>query len=370
MFIEKCFWNAIFIYQALGRRLFMIYKSQYRTKVGFHCGLGCFRNYCHYRGIDLEEEEIFFIGNGFFLSYQEFQIPEGMFFTLSMDIFESLFSFCRQYDVSFIDGEFVNEAEAMSLLKNGISKDRCLSINIAPIACNYRSVLLGPEKMAQPCHSAVGNTHFVNPIGLNAEETEIFISDSCVPSFHSIPYHGWANFYDIKKGWGKANFEFFIFEEQFWKRLAGCIRDIDKQRVLMEKFMSGLTGFLNAPDCSENQYTGIKALFKIHRMFQTIDHFPNRNQLVRFFFREWVNESVTYHYYTLAVLKKVLPQSGLESEIQELISKWEQWLLQMLKSSFNNQIKSIRTLTYKLEILIDKEITTYTKIMRICEVLL
>lgn len=347
----------------------MIYQSQYRTKVGFHCGLGCFRNYCHYRGLDLEEEEIFFIGNGFFLSYQEYQTEEGILFTLSTDIFESLFSFCQEYDVSFINEEFSNRAQAISLLKQSIKEEQCLSINVAPAACRYRSALLGTKEMVQPCHSATGTTHFVNPIGLNAEETSIFISDSCIPAFYPIPYHGWADFRNIENGWQKTHFEFFIFEERFWKQLSDAIGNIDKRRILVERFMSALTRFLIAPDRSENQYTGIKALFKLHRMFRTIDYLPNRNRLVRFFFQEWVNESATYHYYTLAVLKKLFPQNRLEIEIQELISNWEQWLLQMLRSSLSNQINSIRTLTNKLEMLIDKEITAYTKIMRFCEAL-
>ncbi len=198
-----------------------------------------------------------------------------------------------------------------------------------------------------------GASHFINILDYNSKSKKFYIVDGDVPSAKTGYYSGWIDEVDVLNGWGRMHgiiLRIILPEGRDWKTLFHEVRMKANEQVekAIKKYIDGKNKFYSS------KVTGKEAIRCMVRELETYVGSFDFKQITRN-----VNFSVRVNGFIsskLFLLEKLRQQKiGSFREYEQVIQKWSQWCILLLKSGLIGRKDYFMYVKERMEMLVDHE---------------
>jgi len=114
-------------------------NREYKTMLGSECLLACFQNVIHYYGLNLEESDVFILGDGLRTKYRKSTIKNPNII-LTSDVHESVYKYCNEYKLHYIIKKAANNADFKNDMLYYLSQKSPITVEIDPGYLGYSPI--------------------------------------------------------------------------------------------------------------------------------------------------------------------------------------------------------------------------------------
>lgn len=310
----------------------MIYEKAYKTLQGYECLSSCIGNYLMYDGININASDIFFLGNGFNITYN---INEKI---IKTDMYEANFKFMNLFGVKYEQKSFTDRISAIEFLKKSVLCEKKVIIKVSSSFIKYNRVF----------SQSNNSPHYINVIGI--KQDEVYISDGFVPTRIASVYEGWISLDQIVSAWEAMEYRCLILN---FDKI-----NFDKNMIennIKFKIQKGIKSYLDGGIYSDFCY-GVTAARKL---------LSELNELI---LKDNFYESVVFMNYQLRVygflssknmILAKIRDFGLSANVCEgyenVINMWEKVLLLLIKVGISKKLDTLDELISTVDDCIENE---------------
>lgn len=312
----------------------MITDKGYHTYQGYECLSACISNYLRWKNITISASDIFFLGNGFSLFY------ENDTERILSDMYMSNYSFMNDYHINYESRNADDEKEAKNILRDSILNEDMIMIKVAAEGLKYNRIY----------QQAGDSQHFLNIIGWN--DLDVYVSDGFVPTRKFSIYEGWVEQKNILEAWKKKNFDYYVIN---YLELPGD--DIDVYKEVKQMIISSILEYVDVFEKNTTIY-GYSAM--IHVMDNLREKLLDKDYPL--------SERTLYLNHQLRVYgflsaKKMLLEemihygvkADLCNEYQLIVERWSRLLMKMVKIGFSRNLNDFEMMYADMLRILEKE---------------
>lgn len=312
----------------------MITDKGYHTYQGYECLSACISNYLRWKNINISASDIFFLGNGFRLFY------ENDTERILSDMYMSNYSFMKAYHINYESRSAENEKVAKTILHESILNEEMIMIKVAAEGLKYNRIY----------QQAGDSQHFLNMIGRN--DIAVYVSDGFVPTRKFSIYEGWVDLENILEVWKKKNYDYYVITSL---EISGNDKDIHEK--VKQMIISSIVEYVDVVQ-KDNTIYGYSA------MIHVIDNL--REKLLD---KDYpLSERTLYLNHQLRVYgflsaKKMLLEEMIHygikgdlcDEYQMIVERWSKWLMKMVKIGFSRSLNDFEMMYSDMIRILEKE---------------
>ena len=200
----------------------------------YECLNSCIVNAINYFGITLSSSDIFFLGNGLQIKYDNSDTPN-----IGAYLYESNFDFLDRYNYKY-KHSYSNSFDSKRLIDDVLLKKKIISIKVSSTFLTYNRVF----------SQTSDSSHFVNIIG--QDENNYYIVDGYVPTLVPSVFEGYVSKEEILRAWSAKNYEYVYIEE--YKDISNVKDEANKcffdsiDYYIYESKSTGIYSFLSMVD--------------------------------------------------------------------------------------------------------------------------
>lgn len=313
----------------------MICEKEYHTIQGHECLSSCISNYFYNNGLALTGSDIFFLGDGFHITYQN---NDNM--VIGADLYNANYTFCDRYHVTIQHEKCLSKESAKNLLKQSILEERKICIKVSSECLKYNKVF----------KQASGSPHFINVIGI--KEQELYISDGYVPTYVPSAFEGWVFAEHIMEAWKRMQYEYVILDDNFDNLSAELLESEVKNKIQF-----GIYEYLNESMVEGELYIGEKAVLHLLEDLEKV--FDENKEVGKLVYN--INYQLKIYGFITSkqmLLEKLIFMKYDETnllEYQIVIDGWNKLCLLLLKAGLSGKKEYFLKMHVKAMILIEKE---------------
>lgn len=335
----------------------MVIKG-YKTYQGSECLLACFHNVIKYYGIDVDESEIFILGEGLRTKYTGItRIKSNV--AISSHVNSSVLKFCSDYHIQQIFKQAINDSYSENDMIYYLSRNIPVTVKVDPGYLKYSPVYT----------KGYGLTHFINIVGYESKDDLVLVSDGYVPSSPPSTYHRWYSYSTIKESRRIKGNTFFAFSLDIGKVDSSTYKKIeDMTRMGIKK---NLEDYLNGVIVGE-EYYGIKAINKFSDdILHSMELFSNdfSEVMFRLNYVMKIYGLVTSKYLLFKAFKKLYQASGnsfadtLINDLAEMANEWNKISLLVVRTGILQSKDSLIALSNRIRKIALREEQAYNMIL-------
>lgn len=311
----------------------MICEKQYHTLQGYECLSACISNYLFYNNINVTASDIFFLGNGFNVYYEEDTKR------ILTDIYNANYNFLEKYNVKYSIFHASDENEGRQILKESIENELMLIIKVSAESLKYNRIY----------NQAGDSPHFINVIG--QRENEVYVSDGFVPTRKFSVYYGWTNLYNILSAWSKQNYEYFIIDK------VNFLSDFNVKEKVWSKIHEGIEKYIKG-ERSNGIINGYPAMIEVldnlrRRLEEKEEHLEKRTLYLNHQLR--ICGFVSSKKMLLQQIKVFGEDNELINKYGYIVNRWSKLLMLLVKVGFSRKIDDFNNMYSKMMECINSE---------------
>ena len=318
----------------------------------------CFINIMKYNNLDIEESDVFLLGDGLTTQYRK-SIKDDSDTILTCNVHSSVLKFCCDSKIKVLIKENLDSEDYKNDMLYYLSQNMPVTIKVDPGYLKYSPIY----------SNGFGLTHFVNIIDYDSKIDSVLLSDGFIPTFPPSVYQNWYDYKLIQKSGSLKNHFYIIFD------MGGLEDDrLFHNRVkenYCKKLRANLIGYLNGYEDSNFAY-GIQAL----RRFS--EDVPILLELLGERFSDWMfklnyNMKIyglvsgkTLLYKALERLNHIMNSDMvhmLSDELMEAANEWNKISMLVVRTGVRRNKESLMHLSDRIKAVISREERVYNKIL-------
>ena len=306
--------------------------DNYITRIGSSCRLSSLTNCLYNFGIDIDESIIFFLYDGFKISYELNETEAIQMFFKKNNIIENIVA---DNDINLL----------LKYLDENIKKNLAIRCKVSTDGLEYSNIF----KINKT------NVHYIELIGYDFENKSFLISDGFVPEYPLRKFQGWINV----KNFNHIKNCFYLFD---YASLDNYRNGYDPNRyidLLKGKIIQSLKNYFNTSQ-------GQAALIKFSN--DIVLYKPLWEDKFSIYLYELINQIKTHGIANrVLIMKKALLIIGnydneIIDELENLYKAWYGFSLMLFKFSITDG-KNPEMVKNKLDRIIEKETTLFEKVL-------
>ncbi|MFE9279568.1 BtrH N-terminal domain-containing protein [Paenibacillus glucanolyticus] len=331
------------------------------TYQGIQCYIVCFQNYLRNAGVDIDEYEIFFLGNGFVTCYEKKLQNESVELFLRSYINESVDVFCKEYNLEYIKYKDIENSEAEELIENCISRNIPVILRIDAGCINYNAAFKNAY--------GLGFSHYV--IVLNRSENGFLVSDGYVPTVPASIFQGEFESGQLRQARNARNNVCIIIpKEQLLQFQNSWNRDEMTDRVV-QAINASILSFLTGGTI-QNSYYGVRAMeawisdlpflhdYYEERFTEKMYDLYKKIRMRGFIgSRYLLNKAVGY----LSEHKSIFGKQ-IVTDLQQVTRSWDMFGMSLLKIGIAKRKNDLVSLAQRANEIYGNELDTYNRILK------
>lgn len=202
----------------------MIFQNGYHTAGGYDCLNSCICNYLKYYGFPLLTSDLFFLGDGFSLTFYD---DKGYFYTSA---YQSNYKGMQSLGIYSIQSKS-DENNAIAFLEDAVVRCVPIAIRVSAHSLTHSNAFLQGEN----------SMHYMNIIGKN-DRNQFYISDGFIPTYHPTTFEGWVDAKNILCAWQKEEYEYTLLHPKLLPDISTHEIRQRKQRKMIDSLDRYLLG--------------------------------------------------------------------------------------------------------------------------------
>lgn len=266
---------------------------------GYECLNSCITNCFNYYGIPISSSDIFFIGKGLQITYENINEPN-----IGAYLYESNFEFLKKYNISYIHS---NSNKALNLIINSINIGKPIIIKVSSTYLTYNRVFKQTDN----------STHYI--IVENMDNDNFLIIDGFVPTVVPSRFRGYVKKEEILQAWEAKNYEYILINE--YKEIPNIKNDS------LKMFKKLIKIYLKESD-EMGLYTLRKLVIDL-KIYVEANNF--RQMMLDINYKIKIYGYLTSKYYILEKIKENDEWSNLYDEYKDLVEKYNMLTFSLVK---------------------------------------
>ncbi|WP_218918888.1 BtrH N-terminal domain-containing protein [Paenibacillus borealis] len=336
------------------------------THQGSECYIACFQNVLRNSGIDIDETEIFFLGEGFATCYEKRSKGNVVDISIRSFVHESIETFCEKNNFKYEIYKDLDSSSAEKLINTCIHQDIPIIVKMDSGCIDYNAAFKNAF--------GLGLSHFV--VVIDEFNDHFLVSDGFVPTVPATIYQGAFGREQFTRGRNARGNECIVFSKEHiaelsksWNKKEATDQLINELAVSLALFISGEGN--QRRTTAENTFYGVNALKALVQDLPLLpdyygEQFTEHMLMLYKKIRMWgVMGSRFLLEKTIAKLSEEqhLFDEQVNNNVRLLIRSWNTLSLMLMKIGMSKRTGDLIPLAQKINELIETEVGLYSLIL-------
>lgn len=320
----------------------MLFEKGYKTNLGGECLNICLRNHLNYLGLNILGCDILFLGDGFKLQYEKNEALGEV--TSGKETYYANYRFLERIGVHFVKKFLKPENDRKKFLIDAINSEKLITIAAMSVKLEYNRIY----------SQGIETVHFINPIGYDSVNEQIYISDGYTTIGNANGFEGWVSTSQIMDAWSETDYFYIIIEND----ASDLLSQNETDELFRKKLLDGLKEYMEL----ESRNDKPSGRYALRCFVDEIDTWEN--DLSVFTKERMINLTYRIKIYGLMacrlILKEIKERLNLSEEIGKkmewIIKEWNELCFLIIKLSMTKkQSELIKKIQIKIQNLIQIE---------------